>query len=86
MARARMAVTLPDTYRSLWSVFVKTVKDEGPRGLYRGYVPTILGVIPYAGTGFFTYETLKRLHFGKLVKWLQIPDIFRIPEIFPQNP
>ena len=23
------------------------------------YVPTLLGVIPYAGTSFFTYETLK---------------------------
>ena len=67
LARARMAVTMPDTYKSLWSVFVITVKDEGLRGLYRGYVPTIIGVIPYAGTGFFTYETLKRVHFGEFV-------------------
>ena len=27
--------------------------------LYRGLTPTLLGVIPYAGTSFFTYETLK---------------------------
>lgn len=34
--------------------------------LYRGYTPTILGVIPYAGTSFGTYETLKKLHRGKI--------------------
>jgi hypothetical protein len=27
----------------------------------RGLTPTLLGVIPYAGTSFFTYETLKRM-------------------------
>lgn len=33
--------------------------------LYRGFTPTIIGVIPYAGLSFFTYETLKKLHAGK---------------------
>jgi hypothetical protein len=33
--------------------------EEGPRAFYRGYLPTILGVIPYAGTSFYTYGTLK---------------------------
>lgn len=40
-------------------------KESGLRSLYRGFVPTILGVIPYAGTSFFTYETLKQKYFGK---------------------
>lgn len=61
LARARMAVTDKYTgYRTLRSVFVKIWVKEGPRTLYRGYFATILGVIPYAGTSFFTYETLKR--------------------------
>lgn len=26
-----------------------------------------IGVIPYAGTSFFTFETLKRKHFGRMI-------------------
>lgn len=60
LARARMAVTQKEKYASLAQVFRKTFRDEGVRGMYRGYVPTVLGVIPYAGASFFTYETLKQ--------------------------
>ena len=63
LARARMAVSMSRQYGSLTHVFQLTVREEGLRGLYRGYGATILGVIPYAGTGFFVYETLKRIHF-----------------------
>ncbi|XP_023217840.1 mitochondrial coenzyme A transporter SLC25A42-like [Centruroides sculpturatus] len=62
LARARMAVTHREKYNTLLQVFVKICREEGPKTLYRGYSPTVLGVIPYAGTCFFTYETLKRLH------------------------
>ncbi|XP_067618092.1 mitochondrial coenzyme A transporter SLC25A42 isoform X2 [Eurosta solidaginis] len=64
LARARMAVTDKYTgYRTLRQVFVKIWVEEGPRTLYRGYFATILGVIPYAGVSFFTYETLKREYY-----------------------
>ncbi|GIX89965.1 mitochondrial coenzyme A transporter SLC25A42 [Caerostris extrusa] len=62
LARARMAVTHKEMYNSLLEVFIKIWKTEGCATLYRGYTPTLLGVIPYSGTSFFTYETLKRLH------------------------
>ncbi|KAK2704436.1 hypothetical protein QYM36_016735, partial [Artemia franciscana] len=62
LARARMAVTDRLRYKSIVTVFVKIWKDEGPKTLYKGYTPTILGVIPYAGISFFTYETLKKRH------------------------
>lgn len=45
-------------------VFVRISQEEGVKTLYRGFTPTILGVIPYAGITFFTYETLKKLHTG----------------------
>lgn len=64
LARARMAVTDKYSgYRTLREVFVKIWQCEGPRTLYRGYWATILGVIPYAGMSFFTYDTLKREYF-----------------------
>ncbi|KAL4113491.1 hypothetical protein QTP88_017104 [Uroleucon formosanum] len=59
LARARMAVSTKNDYKSLGDVFKKTFKVEGIKGFYRGYVPTILGIIPYAGTSFFTYGSLK---------------------------
>lgn len=64
LARARMAVTHREQYRTLREVFIKIWYEEGPRTLYRGYLPTVLGVIPYAGVSFFTYDTLKRKYVG----------------------
>lgn len=61
VARARMAVSKPDRYRNIIEVFREIWRKEGAGKLYRGFVPTMLGVIPYAGASFFTYETLKRL-------------------------
>lgn len=64
LARARMAVTDKYSgYKTLREVFVKIWQCEGPRTLYRGYWATILGVIPYAGTSFFTYDTLKNEYY-----------------------
>jgi solute carrier family 25 (mitochondrial phosphate transporter), member 23/24/25/41 len=34
-------------------------KQEGPRAFYRGVVPSLLGIIPYAGLDLAAYETLK---------------------------
>lgn len=61
-----MAVSQQNKYHSLIEVFIKTIREEGAFALYRGLVPTLLGVIPYAGCSFFTYEMLKMLHHGKL--------------------
>ncbi|KZV57935.1 calcium-binding mitochondrial carrier protein SCaMC-3-like [Dorcoceras hygrometricum] len=33
--------------------------QEGPRALYRGLIPSLLGIIPYAGIDLAAYETLK---------------------------
>jgi len=64
LARARMAVTDKYSgYRTLREVFVKIVQTEGARTLFRGYFPTLLGVIPYAGVSFFVYDTLKRKYY-----------------------
>jgi solute carrier family 25, member 42 len=57
-----MAVTEKSRYSSLRDVFKHLLKEEGWLALYRGFTPTILGVIPYAGASFFTFETLKRKH------------------------
>lgn len=65
MVRARMAVTAKEMYSNIMHVFDRISQEEGFKTLYRGFTPTILGVIPYAGITFFTYETLKKLHTEK---------------------
>ncbi|XP_071941355.1 mitochondrial coenzyme A transporter SLC25A42-like [Antedon mediterranea] len=62
MVRARMAITHKTRYKGLSSIFIKIFQEEGPRTFYRGFTPTILGVIPYGGISFFTYESLKGLY------------------------
>ncbi|XP_024922074.1 mitochondrial coenzyme A transporter SLC25A42 isoform X2 [Cynoglossus semilaevis] len=62
MVRARMAVTPKEMYSNILHVFGRISREEGRKTLYRGFAPTILGVIPYAGLSFFTYETLKKHH------------------------
>lgn len=52
-------------YSNILHVFVRISREEGLKTLYRGFAPTILGVVPYAGLSFFTYETLKKVHAGQ---------------------
>ncbi|XP_034038973.1 mitochondrial coenzyme A transporter SLC25A42 [Thalassophryne amazonica] len=62
MVRARMAVTRKEMYSNIVHVFVRISREEGVKTLYRGFAPTLVGVVPYAGLSFFTFETLKSLH------------------------
>lgn len=39
----------------------KIFQEGGLRALYRGFLPTIFGMIPYAGFSFYTFEKLKYL-------------------------
>lgn len=57
-------------YSNILHVFVRISREEGLKTLYRGFTPTILGVVPYAGLSFFTYETLKKLHAGNAIPLL----------------
>lgn len=61
LARARMAVSNSDKVR-LIDIFKTVVIKDGYSALYRGCLPSIIGIVPYAGVTFLTYETAKRLH------------------------
>ncbi|XP_070801735.1 solute carrier family 25 member 16 isoform X3 [Pituophis catenifer annectens] len=62
MVRARLAFQVKGdhTYRGIIHAF-KTIysKEGGMQGFYRGLMPTIVGMAPYAGFSFFTFGTLK---------------------------
>lgn len=78
LARARMAITDKCGYKNIWHVFVSIyAKEKTTRSLFRGYIASIVGVVPYAGTSFFTNETLKQKYCGnnKSQLMLQITSI-----------
>lgn len=51
-----------DVYDNLLHAFVKIVREEGPAELYRGLTPSLIGVVPYAATNYFAYDSLKKLY------------------------
>lgn len=61
--RARLAFQTQDNrrYKGILHTGQSIFKEEGGvKGLYRGIVPTYLGMIPYAGTSFSVFDFLKR--------------------------
>lgn len=57
--KTRLALRKTGQYSSILDAAIKIGKTEGVRSFYRGYVPNIIGIIPYAGIDLAVYETLK---------------------------
>lgn len=60
--RSRMAVQTHksgEPFESLPHALRVSVAEHGWRSLFRGIWPTLIGIVPYAGTSFAVYETLK---------------------------
>lgn len=41
------------------NAFATVVRQEGPAALYKGLLPTLVGIAPYAALNFATYDLLK---------------------------
>lgn len=62
MIRSRLAVQISGAhiYTGIVNTAVTIFKKEGgTRGLYRGFTPTLVGMVPYAGLSFYCFENLK---------------------------
>ncbi|CAG0906334.1 unnamed protein product, partial [Cyprideis torosa] len=69
VVRARLAFQGPHQhlYRGIADVLRNIfLKEGGLRGLFRGYLPTIAGMIPYAGLSFYCFETMKYILISSL--------------------
>ncbi|CAA0838012.1 Adenine nucleotide transporter BT1-chloroplastic/mitochondrial [Striga hermonthica] len=51
-----------NVYNGLLDAFVKILQEGGPRELYRGLAPSLIGVIPYAATNYCAYDTLRKVY------------------------
>ncbi|KAL1316774.1 hypothetical protein AAHE18_15G089800 [Arachis hypogaea] len=62
MVRGRLTVQTeasPHQYRGIFHALSTVFREEGPRALYKGWLPSVIGVIPYVGLNFSVYESLK---------------------------
>nr|KJB41483.1 hypothetical protein B456_007G106400 [Gossypium raimondii] len=62
MVRGRITVqteSSPYQYRGMFHALSTVLREEGPRALYKGWLPSVIGVIPYVGLNFSVYESLK---------------------------
>ncbi|XP_065086560.1 mitochondrial adenyl nucleotide antiporter SLC25A25 isoform X1 [Ochlerotatus camptorhynchus] len=58
--KTRLALRKTGQYSSILDAASKIYRREGVRSFYRGYIPNMLGIIPYAGIDLAVYETLKK--------------------------
>ncbi|XP_022729141.1 adenine nucleotide transporter BT1, chloroplastic/mitochondrial-like [Durio zibethinus] len=61
-------------YDGVLDAFLKILQKEGPAELYRGLAPSLIGVIPYAATNYFAYDTLRKVY-RKVLKEEKIGNI-----------
>eukprot|EP00250_Pteridium_aquilinum_P007055 c16850_g1_i1 orf=81-1421(+) len=61
-------------YKNLLDAFVRICEEEGPRELYRGLTPSLIGVVPYAATNYFAYDFLRKLY-KRLTKQDQVGNL-----------
>eukprot|EP01147_Barroeca_monosierra_P011223 gene11223-7831_t len=59
VVKTRLATARTGEYRGMLDCISKMANREGYRAFYRGLLPAIIGVIPYAGIDLAVYEFLK---------------------------
>ncbi|XP_022085201.1 calcium-binding mitochondrial carrier protein SCaMC-2-like isoform X2 [Acanthaster planci] len=57
--KTRLAIRKTGQYKGILDCALKVYRNEGLRCFYKGYLPNILGIIPYAGIDLAVYETVK---------------------------
>lgn len=56
VVKTRLAVSTTGQYSGIFDCAKKLFRKDGIRPFYRGYVPNIIGIIPYAGIDLTVYE------------------------------
>ncbi|KAM7276142.1 hypothetical protein ACFE04_018008 [Oxalis oulophora] len=62
MVRGRLTVQTansPYQYNGIRHALQTVFREEGARALYKGWLPSVIGVVPYVGLNFAVYESLK---------------------------
>jgi len=65
--KTRLALRKTGQYKGILDCAFQMYSAAGVRVFYKGFVPNLLGIIPYAGIDLAVYETLKRKYIEKNV-------------------
>ncbi|XP_047524278.1 calcium-binding mitochondrial carrier protein SCaMC-2 isoform X2 [Pieris napi] len=63
--KTRLALRKTGQYLGILDAARKIYAREGLKCFYKGYIPNILGIVPYAGIDLAVYETLKKKYISK---------------------
>ncbi|XP_014261718.1 calcium-binding mitochondrial carrier protein SCaMC-1-B isoform X2 [Cimex lectularius] len=66
--KTRLALRNTGEYSGVYDALKKIIHREGIKAFYKGYVPNILGILPYAGIDLAVYETLKNAYILQFAK------------------
>ena len=59
LVKTRLAVSQPGMYSGIIDCARKVMVQEGARSFYRGLLPSMIGILPYAGVDITIFELLK---------------------------
>lgn len=63
--KTRLALSTTGEFSGIFDVAASIVRSAGFSGLYRGLLPSLLGIVPYAGIDLMVFNSLKE-------KWVKI--------------
>jgi hypothetical protein len=69
--KTRLSLRTTGQYRGIVDAAKKIYSREGASVFFRGYIPNLLGIIPYAGIDLAVYEVLIRL-FNSFELWMTL--------------
>ncbi|XP_078114570.1 mitochondrial adenyl nucleotide antiporter SLC25A24 [Sander vitreus] len=66
--KTRLTLRKTGQYSGMFDCAKKILKREGVKAFYKGYIPNLIGIIPYAGIDLAVYESLKNLWLSRYAK------------------
>lgn len=61
MLKTRLTLRKTGQYSGMFDCAKKILRKEGVKAFYKGYVPNLVGIIPYAGIDLAVYEVHRLL-------------------------
>lgn len=83
--KTRLTLRKTGQYSGVADCVKQIIQREGPTAFYKGYLPNMLSIVPYAGIDLAVYEVKKRekCRFPRVTK--SILTVLPTPHSFPQT-
>ncbi|VUZ45206.1 unnamed protein product [Hymenolepis diminuta] len=80
--KTRMCLRKTGQYSSMFDCARKLYHEHGLWVFYRGYIPNLVGILPYAGIDLALYETFKTLYVKALNKSVEPGEKLTAPPVY----